>query len=133
MKTPLSKIALFAAMAGIGVIAAPTASATQAQNADRVTSSVTVHYGDLDLNTASGADRLYLRLDRAAETVCGGDYEYDPAYIELWGTVRRCEKNAIGRAVAQVDSPKLTTLFDDAFGKGTANGRTKAPAVAALG
>jgi hypothetical protein len=62
-----------------------------------------VHFGDLDVGTDAGAKRLYMRLDRAAERVCGD--RADP--LEMRQAYRRCERAALEDAVQQVSLPKL--------------------------
>lgn len=52
------------AAVALAVMAAPAA-------ATDVTTSVMVRYGDLDLSTRTGQERLERRLDRAARSACG--------------------------------------------------------------
>lgn len=108
MKTQVLRIALLAATAGVGVATVGTASAMLS---DTVTQKEIVHFGDLNLNTSQGAERLYLRLDRAAQTVCG-ESDLDKLSLRLWRSKRSCEQEAVGRAVTQLDKPKLTAVFD---------------------
>lgn len=116
MKTPTFKFTLFTAIASVCATTALVANPTPAlaRATDTVTTHVMVHYGDLNLNKTGDADRLYIRLDRAAERACGA-YKYDPLFLELWRGIRKCEHNAIGNAVTQVDSPKLTAVYDQHF------------------
>jgi UrcA family protein len=69
--------------------------------------SMKVGYGDLDLNTAAGAATLYGRIRGAARQLCGyeGSTFTDKA---IWNS---CFKQAVGDAVAKVNSPQLTALY----------------------
>jgi UrcA family protein len=62
-----------------------------------------VHFGDLDVGTDAGVKRLYLRLDRAAERVCGDTRDA----FDMRSVYRRCERAALEDAVQQVSLPKL--------------------------
>ena len=64
-----------------------------------------VEFGDLDLNRDVGVAALYARIRSAAREVC------EP--LDVWSLrmLRQqfdCRENAIGRAVADVNSPALT-------------------------
>ena len=107
MKTGILKIALLAATVNVGALAAQTASALPADPAQ----SKIVKYSDLNLATNGGAETLYGRLHRAAESVCG-DTAWGQLPLDVYLATQSCEKNAMSRAVAKVDSPKLTALFD---------------------
>ena len=68
--------------------------------------SIRVSYADLDLSTQAGAQTLYHRIRGAARQVCGDE---GTSYTDkaIW---RSCFKNAVGDAVAKVNSPQLTAL-----------------------
>lgn len=66
-----------------------------------------VEYGDLNLATTQGIERLYERIAQAAEGVCGRP-ERSLASVQH---VRLCTRKAIARAVADVANPELTALF----------------------
>lgn len=74
------------------------------------TTSVTVHFGDLDLNSQSGAHHLYLRLKLAAQSVCGDEYE--AIDLSQRRDIMECQRVAIEHAVEHVDRPQLTALYD---------------------
>jgi UrcA family protein len=84
--------------------------------ADEAGLSVKVSYADLDLSTQAGATTLFNRIRSAARTVCGHD---DWSYSR-W-TFKRCFDQAVGNAVAKVNSPQLTALYQG-----------KSPAVTAM-
>jgi UrcA family protein len=69
------------------------------------TPSVHVSYGDLDLTRDAGVDRLYVRLRKAAGSVCGNTDIRD-----LHGNVSRraCVARALEDAVDSVHNSKLT-------------------------
>lgn len=67
-----------------------------------------VSFGDLDVNSRSGARALLSRLDRAAGKMCG---------YSLLSDLRKeahtkCVHETVDRAVAAIDSPVLTALND---------------------
>lgn len=72
--------------------------------------SVTVHYGDLDLNSAMGAEHLYRRLSVASREVCGDEMEIID--LQQLSDIRTCRKEALEDAVATVDTPLLTAAYE---------------------
>lgn len=114
MKTYTSRVAaLLAAASFIGI--AGFAGATPAQARTNATENhVAVKYGDLNLGSNGGADRLYARLHLAAERVCNGD-DPDAVFLQVRRDIRNCEEDAMARAIAKVDSPKLTADFTRQF------------------
>jgi UrcA family protein len=78
-----------------------------AQRDDRSTS-VVVRFADLDINHPAGADMLLGRIERAADTVCGGEPSNG---LEGEGRVyRQCRTDAITRAVDQLNAPLLSAI-----------------------
>jgi UrcA family protein len=73
---------------------------------DAAPPSYKVHYADLDLTTKAGAVALYWRLKWAAEDVCA-----DPHGLQSIARVDRCIATAVGRAVAQINSPLLMGYY----------------------
>ena len=70
------------------------------------TRSVEVSFRDLDLNTPSGAAKLYRRIQAAARNVC--QYEStSPRAQTIW---QYCVRPTVNAAVANVNSPLLTEL-----------------------
>jgi UrcA family protein len=67
---------------------------------------VTVHYGDLNLNTEVGAERLFHRIGGAANYVCGEEGRGLDEQRE-W---EDCYHDAVDRAVDTVHSPLVTSL-----------------------
>jgi len=67
-----------------------------------------VKFADLDLTRSAGAEVLYTRIRSAAREVCPS--------AEIWiaglrRSVRQCQAQAIAHAVADVNSPNLTTYY----------------------
>jgi UrcA family protein len=110
MNTSTFRKALILAMANFVGISPLAMGATRAQ-ASAAESHVTVRYGDLSLNVEHDAERLYARLHRAAEKVCNAD-DVDAVFPEVRAAIYACEQGAIARAVAQVNSPKVTAEFN---------------------
>ena len=81
------------------------AGAAYADNGDGLRH-VTVHYGDLNLNSEPGAERLFHRIGAAANFVCG---EEGRSLVEQreW---EDCYHDAVDHAVDTVHSPMLTSL-----------------------
>lgn len=85
-----------------------------AQSLDKDPAQLTVSYAGLDLSSRHGVAKLYTRIRVAAESVCK-----DLQTLEL-GTRRnawkRCVQSAITGAVADVNSPMLTTYASTKLG-----------------
>lgn len=70
-----------------------------------------VRLGDLDLDTRSGAQALFRRIQVAAGEVCK---QYEPhATLVPSGAYRSCMRNAISGAVREVGSPLLTAYYHE--------------------
>ena len=80
---------------------------------DHEITKVNVSYADLDLNTAKGTKILYVRLQGAADEACGDDLSQVGLRERL--EIQRCRQEAIESAVASIDRPRLTTLYDRRF------------------
>ena len=74
------------------------------------TESVLVHFGDLDLNTSNGVHHMYMRLQNAAKSVCGDEFE--AIDLSERGNILDCQRDAIQHAVEYVNRPRLTALYD---------------------
>jgi UrcA family protein len=73
-----------------------------------------VSFRDLNLNTTEGAEVLYKRIKSAAVEVCGVSDSFDLARMYV---PRTCINEAVSRAVAQVNRPMLTSLYQAKTGK----------------
>ena len=72
-----------------------------------------VSFKDLNLDTPEGAAVLYRRITSAANEVCGNPERYDLSELKL----QICIKDAVSRAITQVNRPILTSLYNKKTGK----------------
>jgi UrcA family protein len=72
-----------------------------------------VSFKDLNLDTPEGAAVLYRRITSAANEVCGNPNRYD---LSQW-KLQICVKDAVARAITQVNRPMLTSLYNEKTGK----------------
>ncbi len=95
------------AIAATGVVAVSLFSASvQAGPAVR---QVTVSFERFDLSKQQDADELYARLQRAARSVCGPLVSRELSFRRL---SQECYEDALTRAVAKIDSARLTALHE---------------------
>jgi len=77
-----------------------------------------VKYGDLNVNTPAGAAALLRRIRFAADRVC----EYrDTRDLSVRAIVRACTNHSVADAVATVNNPSLTSVYEAEMGKSQAN------------
>lgn len=88
---------------------APMVMLYNAARADETVATQRVSYKDLNLNSPEGAAVLYGRIKKAANEVCGHWDNFDLSQLHA---VQTCIDGAVSRAVAQVNSPMLTSLYD---------------------
>ena len=72
---------------------------------------VVVHYGDLKLSNAVGAQSLLLRLKAAARQACGGTP--DRGDLGRMRDYHTCLNGSLDQAVATVDAPMLSALYHE--------------------
>ena len=96
-------LSLAIAAAAVLAVAAPAG----AQTSEAVIS-VSVPYADLDIGQAAGAKVLFERIKMAADRACGG--EPDLRLLDQHARFDQCRKEAINRAVTQLDSPMVTAV-----------------------
>ena len=115
MPTPTSRLVLTAAAlaATIGTFLACSPAHADSSIVGDETSTTTVHFADLDLNSHYGAQHLFLRLKNAAVSVCG-DANDPVAFDERIG-ILQCQQKAVEQAVARIDRPLLTAIFAQRF------------------
>ncbi len=99
--------ALFAAIA---IAATAPASAEQRVRINKVA----VPYGDLDLTRVEGVKTLTFRLNRAVDQVCGRGAT--SASMSIRRQVQACREQAIDVAVASINAPLLTALYEGGEG-----------------
>ncbi len=73
---------------------------------------VVVHYGDLKLSNAAGAQSLLLRLKAAARQACGGTV--GRGELRILRDYHTCLNASLDRAVATVDAPMVSALYHEA-------------------
>jgi UrcA family protein len=89
-------------------IAGPTLAAQPAANAPPT---VSVAYADLDLNQARDAATMLKRIQRAAADACRQAPGYVGNDTDTILRVDSCYRQALARAVAGLDAPKVTAAF----------------------
>jgi UrcA family protein len=72
---------------------------------------VVVKFGDLDLSSPQGADKLYRRLAAAADEVCKG-FDIDSRDLASQARLGACIHQAITDAVAKVNQPQLFAIYN---------------------
>jgi UrcA family protein len=71
--------------------------------------SITVKYDPRSLTSDAGAKAVYRHLVRAAEEVCPGPVT---GSLIVSSAVLECRKEAVARAIRQIDNPRLAALGD---------------------
>ena len=87
-----------------GVMAAGAAGAA---TPDRDVPSVVVKFDELTLDTDKGVNQLYRRIVYAAKQVCPDGTMRD---LSASRRVEQCRKQAVARAIQQIDNPRLAAL-----------------------
>ena len=100
---------------GIFVVLAPSLSTVS--GADPSSASRVVKFADLNISNPSGAHVLYMRILAAAQVVCS--YQAFATDTDK----ARCVHDAIADAVAKIDQPKLSAVY---------NAKNKTPASSSL-
>lgn len=114
MNFPSTKSAGSVLVASTATIAAMLMTATAAHAAaDDSARSLTVHFADLNPDSAAGSKTLYRRLGQAAEQVCGDDFSV--VELDEMRSIEKCKQVAIENAVAEIDQPRLIDLYDRSF------------------
>jgi UrcA family protein len=92
----------------LAALAAGTAQVTLADTVDPVPLSQQVHYSDINLANSAGAKALYERLITAAGLVCA---PYGSGELARQKPYRSCVRQAVSAAVADINSPMLTSYY----------------------
>lgn len=104
------------AAALVALVCAASANTTQASEPGGPLTKKVV-YGDLNLETESGASTLYKRLRIAAAEVCAPYKSIDLARRIAWQT---CVDRAVTSAVEQVNRPMVTAVHNRSVNRYTA-------------
>jgi len=91
----------------LAVLLSPLAAANTIVSRGYGVASQTVNFADLDLTNSKGVATLYRRIRFAADKVCDSN---EPTSLSKQIHVRICAKEAIDRAVNDVNSHALTSL-----------------------
>jgi UrcA family protein len=115
MSRPILTILLSLAIAQSALAVPNTAS-----QGDRIRS-ISVRLDDLNLRNDTDVQVLLGRLNRAAVRACGGNPKFHPTYalVPRFTTkvFQECRHEAIARAVATIDAPKVSVAFEAASKK----------------
>jgi UrcA family protein len=87
--------------------------AAQASDAFDTTPHKVVRFKDLNLNSPEGVAVLYKRIKSAAYDVCESPDRYDLSQFKT----EICVRDAMSRAIVQVNNPMLTSLHESKTGK----------------
>lgn len=103
---------LFAAV----VVAASAIGPATAQQANRSATepgalSIPVAYGDIDLTHAAGVAEMSVRIEKALKAVCGSSRQSANAVRVM---ITKCRTKALTNAIAEINAPLLTALYDPA-------------------
>jgi UrcA family protein len=82
--------------------------ATQIAAAAVTAEDVVVRFGDLDLATKADAEKLYTRIEFAAQQVCR---QVDPVEMQRHEAATRCMEQVMAQAVSRVSSPQLAAVY----------------------
>src|SRR5262249_28082976 len=88
----------------------------RAETQDVVVQKTGVSYRDLDLSKRADATTMLARIERAARHACGDNPlvlpHYDEAPAAVTKEFKRCVRDAVRRAVADLDAPLVTLAYD---------------------
>jgi UrcA family protein len=110
-KTMLAFGCGLAMIAGAGSAVAQSEAAA-ARSVFESPTAVAVKYGDLDLSTRQGSVVMLGRLHEAALNACGAN-EFSFAEYRRAVAQSACFENSMTRAVADLDAPMVTQLYND--------------------
>lgn len=109
MTVPLVFLAL---AAGTSALKAETLEETRVQGSHLAPPSVTVRYGDLNLNSEAGRDALSSRLSMAARNVCDHHGYTRTRSLRYLAKTKACYDEALTAALSQVNSGQLAANVD---------------------
>jgi UrcA family protein len=102
------------AIAWVMLASGPIACVADAAKASEPVAHKVVRFKDLNLRNTEGAAVLYGRIKSAANEVCGKGDRFN---LSQSHATQICINEAVSRAVAQIDSPMLTSLYQANTGK----------------
>ena len=104
----MSRIAL-GVIAAVSLCAAAPAFAQQGAASTTQLNERVVPYGDLNLDSRSGADTMLRRIDNASRYVCGD--RTGPRTIQENGSVHHCVNESTETAVNDLDHPNVNNRY----------------------
>jgi len=108
----LGVLGAVALLANVSVMASNTSQVYEEGN-DYAT---TVRFDDLNLDRQAGAETLYKRLESAARRVCGAR-QTGSVFLHDTRDWKRCQADALQRAVARIDNTHLTAVHQHHTGQ----------------
>ena len=102
----------FFTVASIIILGFATANVANADS--QAPRTLTVQFGDLNLNNAQGVDALYKRIKNAARNVCS---ELEGRTLSKKRLYAECVDTALSTAIARVDRPALSRYVVDRSAK----------------
>jgi UrcA family protein len=96
----------FAAVAALSLLAGASTASAATPSADTV--SVTISYGDLDLNTNAGAHAMFARITHAAGEICGS--QPDAQQLEKVLAYKGCMTTVTDRALTKLGSARVSAV-----------------------
>ena len=102
----------FFTVASIIILGFATANVANADS--QAPRTLTVQFGDLNLNNAQGVDALFKRIKNAAESVCN---EFEGRTLKEKRLYSDCVDTALSTAIARVDRPALSRYGVDRSAK----------------
>jgi UrcA family protein len=108
--TSFPRLSGFVATAIVYVVASSFSTASTAANSNEFPSTV-VKFADLNLSTPQGAAALYRRINWAARDVCKA-YDLSSGHFEQPSNSHPCVRKAVQDAVAKVNAPQLTAVYN---------------------
>lgn len=103
----------FATALVTSILSLTTLDATAAAPTDDA-NSITVEFGDLNLDRQAGVARLYSRIKGAARQVCNQQSNDQTVSKQVYSA---CVKQAVSTAVARIDRPLLSDYVAQLHGK----------------
>jgi len=73
---------------------------------------ISVAYGDLDINTVAGAKTLYARMEKAAKIGCDLRPYSEVGSMSHYRASRACYKENLAAAVERINSDALTKIHN---------------------
>lgn len=99
-KTTLAAAAAISLFAGVSTASAATPPAD--------TVSVTISYGDLDLNTHAGAQAMFARITHAVGQICGT--QPDPQLIDKTLAYKSCMSTITDQALTRLGNARVSAV-----------------------